>query len=38
MTDNLRARIVLAVIESLTDDDPVITIEVGERELRITYG
>ena len=38
MTDILRAKIVLAVIEALTDDDPIITIEVGERELRIIYG
>lgn len=38
MTDNLRARIVLAAIEALTDDDPIITIAVGENEVRITYG
>lgn len=38
MTGNpLTDRIVLAVVEALTDDDPVITIEVGDNLIRITY-
>lgn len=37
MTDDLRTRLVRAVIEELRDDDQFITIGIGEQELRIIW-
>jgi hypothetical protein len=34
----LRDRILLAVLESLKDGDPVLLIGVGDNELRISHG
>lgn len=37
MSDELKARLVRAVIEELREDDRFLTIGIGERELRITW-
>lgn len=37
MTDDLRTRLVRAVIEELRDDDQFLLIGIGERELHITW-
>ena len=38
MDAELRDRILLAVLESLKDGDPVLLIGVGDNELRISHG
>jgi len=34
----LRERIVLAVLDTIEDNDPVITIAVGDNHIRVDYG
>lgn len=37
MNDSLRDRIILAVLDTLTDSDPIITIAVGGNDVRISH-
>ena len=38
MTDNLCERIILAVMDALTEDDPILNISLGDKEILISYG
>lgn len=37
MSGPLLNRLVLAAVEALDEDDPLLTIEIGDRELRLSW-